>query len=270
MATEAPRPSVSEAPTGASGQPHVRFRGVSKRFGGVQALRPIDLDVLRGEVLGIVGDNGAGKSTLIKVLTGVHPADTGTIEIDGATVRVDHPDVAKAHGIETIYQDLALVPTFDLGTNFFLGRELRTRWFGLLPVLDVARMRREAVSFIQDRVGLEIVNPYAPAAVMSGGQRQAVAIGRALYAQARLVIMDEPTAALGVEEQEKVLGVIERLRDQGVTVIVISHNLEHVFHVCERIAVMHNGSLLAERMTAETTRAEIVGLIMGSDIRPSA
>ena len=270
MPTEVTQSRTSEAPSGASGVPHVRFRRVSKRFGGVHALKPVDLDVRRGEVLAIVGDNGAGKSTLIKVLTGVHPADSGTIEIDGVPVRVDHPDVAKAHGIETIYQDLALVPTFDLGTNFFLGRELRKRWFGFIPALDVERMRREAIAVIRDRVGLEIVNPYAPAAVMSGGQRQAVAIGRALYADARLVVMDEPTAALGVEEQEKILAIIRRLRSQGVTIIVISHNLEHVFAVCDRIAVMHNGHLLAERKRSETTRAEIVGLIMGSDIRQGA
>lgn len=270
MATDVTRLGTAEVPTGTSAVPHVRFLGVSKRFGGVQALEPIDLDVHRGEVLGIVGDNGAGKSTLIKVLTGVHPADSGTIEIDGEVVNIDHPDIAKAHGIETIYQDLALVPTFDLGANFFLGRELRARWLGFLPVLDVVRMRREAVAVIRDRVGLEIVNPFAPAAVMSGGQRQAVAIGRALYAEAELVIMDEPTAALGVEEQEKVLAIIHRLKAQGVTVIVISHNLEHVFHVCDRIAVMHNGRLLAERRKTATTRAQIVGLIMGSDIEQTA
>ncbi len=270
MGTEVTRLLASEARDGASEATHVRFRGVSRRFGGVEALKPIDLDIRRGEVLGIVGDNGAGKSTLIKVLTGVHPADSGTIEINGELVAIDHPDVAKAHGIETIYQDLALVPTFDLGTNFFLGREIRTHWLGFLPVLDVARMRREAVTFIQERLGLEIINPYAPAAVMSGGQRQAVAIGRALYTEAELVIMDEPTAALGVEEQEKVLAIIHRLKAQGVTVVVISHNLEHVFHVCDRIAVMHNGHLLAERLKSETTRAEVVGLIMGSDIRQTA
>ncbi len=270
MTTEVTQARRAEAPVGASADVHVRFRGVAKRFGGVEALKPIDLDVRRGEVLAIVGDNGAGKSTLIKVLTGVHPADTGTIEIDGQMVKVDHPDVAKAHGIETIYQDLALVPTFDLGTNFFLGRELRKRLFGVIPVLDVERMRREAIAVIQDRVGLAITNPYTPAAVMSGGQRQAVAIGRALYADAKLVIMDEPTAALGVEEQEKVLAIIDRLKAQGVTVIVISHNLEHVFRSCDRIVVMHNGHKLAERDRATSTRAEIVGLIMGSDIRQEA
>jgi ABC-type sugar transport system ATPase subunit len=269
VATE-PRVGRAEADTASATVPHVRFRGVSKRFGGVEALKPIDLDVRRGEVLAVVGDNGAGKSTLIKVLTGVHPADQGSIEIDGRTVRVDHPDIAKAHGIETIYQDLALVPTFDLGTNFFLGRELHTRWLGVIPVLDKERMQREAQTIIRDRVGLEIPNPYQPAAVMSGGQRQAVAIGRALYADAELVIMDEPTAALGVEEQEKVLGIIERLKTQGVTIIMISHNLEHVFRVSDRIVVMHNGHLLAERDTATSTRAEIVGLIMGSDLRAHA
>ena len=270
MATDVSPSRRAGAPPGAAPGVHGGVRGVSQRLGGGGAREPKDLAVRRGEVLAIVGDNGAGKSTLIKVLTGVHPADGGTIEIDGRVVRVDHPDVAKAHGIETIYQDLALVPTFDLGTNFFLGRELRTRWLGFLPALDVARMRREALAVIRDRVGLEITNPYAPAAVMSGGQRQAVAIGRALYAEAHLVIMDEPTAALGVEEQEKVLAIIGRLKAQGVTVVVISHNLEHVFRVCDRIVVMHNGHKLAERDRAASTKAEIVGLIMGSDIRQEA
>lgn len=248
------------------GTPVVELRDIVKTFGRVVALSGVSMSVRAGEVMCLLGDNGAGKSTLIKVLTGVHPADSGSIEIDGRTVTINHPDVAKAHGIETIYQDLALVPTFDLGANFFLGRELYKLLFGVIPVLDVERMRREALSVIEDRVGLTISNPYTPAAVMSGGQRQAVAIGRALYAQAELVIMDEPTAALGVEEQEKILGIIDRLRQQGVTVIVISHNLEHVFQVCDRIVVMHNGHKLAERERAVTTRAEIVGLIMGSDI----
>ena len=254
-----------------SGTPHVRLRGLVKRFGGVVALRGVDLDIARGEVLGLVGDNGAGKSTLIKVLTGVHPADEGTIELNGATVEMDHPDRARELGIETIYQDLALVPTFDLPTNFFLGRELtRPLLGGLIQVTDKARMREIATNVVRDQVGLAIGNPYAPAATMSGGQRQAVAIGRALYEEAELVIMDEPTAALGVEEQEKVLDIIRRLKADGVTIVMISHTLDHVFAVADRIAVMHNGTLHAVKATSEVTRTEIVGLIMGSHLHDDA
>jgi simple sugar transport system ATP-binding protein len=219
-------------------------------------------------VLSIVGDNGAGKSTLIKVLTGVYHPDAGRILIDGEEVKIDHPDKARALGIETIYQDLALVGTFDLAANFFLGRELyKTYLGGLVRILDKRKMREVAEAIIRDRVGLMIPNPYNPALVMSGGQRQAVAIGRALYAQARLVIMDEPTASLGVEETEKVLQIIRSLKEQGVTVVVISHNLEHVFQVSDRIAVMHSGRVSAVRDQRNTTKAEIVGLIMGTDLR---
>jgi len=250
-----------------SGQLHVEMSGIVKRFGGVTALRGVDLDIRKGEVLGLVGDNGAGKSTLIKVLTGVHPADEGTIRVHGRDVVIDHPDQAREMGIETIYQDLALVPTFDLPSNFFLGRELTKSYLGgWIKLTDKNAMREVAMSVIREQVGLAIHNPYAPAATMSGGQRQAVAIGRALYEQADLVIMDEPTAALGVEEQEKVLDIIRTLKSRGVTVIMISHTLEHVFSVADRIAVMHNGSLTALRDTTDVTRTEVVGLIMGTHL----
>lgn len=251
--------------------PLISMRGISKSFAGIRALHDVDLDIYPHEVLGIVGDNGAGKSTLIKVLNGVHIPETGTIELEGKPISIDHPDTARQLGIETVYQDLALVGTFDLASNFFLGRELFKHYLGgLIRVLDRPRMRQIAEQVIRERVGLNIGNPYNPALVMSGGQRQAVAIGRALYAEARLVIMDEPTAALGVEEQEKVLEIIRNLKAQGITLIVISHNLEHVFQVADRIAVMHSGTVSAVRHTREATKAEIVGLIMGTDLRQEA
>ena len=247
--------------------PFLRLRDVAKSFGGVEALRGASLEVRRGEVVALVGDNGAGKSTLIKTVTGVHRPDSGTVEIEGRAVSIGHPDVAKRLGIEAIYQDLALVGTFDLGANFFLGREPTRRILGgLIEVLDRRRMREEAVALLRQRVGIRMGNPYSPAYVMSGGQRQAIAIGRALHADARLVIMDEPTAALGVEETERVMGIVETLRGQGLAVLVISHNLEHVFRVADRIAVMHRGTVSAVLRREETTRAEIVGLIMGSRI----
>ena len=248
--------------------PIVAIRNISKNFAGIRALHDVNLDIYRGEVLGIVGDNGAGKSTLIKVLNGVYIPDTGTVAFDGRPTRIDHPDTARALGIETVYQDLALVGTFDLADNFFLGRELYKSYLGgLIRILDKARMRDVALQVLQERVGLSIDNPYNPAIVMSGGQRQSIAIGRALHAEAQLVIMDEPTAALGVEEQAKVLEIIRNLKAQGVTQIVISHNLEHVFQVADRIAVMHYGTVSAVCRTSEVTKAQIVGLIMGTDLR---
>lgn len=271
MTNTAQNPEIGEEPLPSSRPVHVAMRGITKRFSGIEALRSIDLDLYQGEVLGLVGDNGAGKSTLIKVLTGVHPADAGTIEIKGQRVAINHPDTAQAYKIETIYQDLALVPTFDLPTNFFIGRELTKSYLGgLITVVDKARMRRIASDVVRNQVGLAINNPYAPAAVLSGGQRQAIAIGRALYEEAELVIMDEPTAALGVEEQEKVLNIIQKLKERGVTILMISHTLEHVFQVADRIAVMHNGKLVGIRQTENTTRTEIIGLIMGTRIRDDA
>lgn len=245
--------------------PLVRLENIEKRFGGVHALRGATLEIARNEVIGLVGDNGAGKSTLIKVLMGVHQPDSGTVIIDGAPRRISHPQELRALGIEAIYQDLALVGTFDLGANFFLGRELTRSYLGgLVTVLDKRRMREIALQVLRERVGITITNPFNPALVMSGGQRQAVAIGRSLYAKARLIVMDEPTAALGVEEQDKVLEIIRTIRRQGASVLIISHNLEHVFSVADRIAVMQGGRVAAVKKTTEATRAGIVGLIMGT------
>jgi ABC-type sugar transport system ATPase subunit len=166
-----------------------------------------------------------------------------------------------------MYQDLALVGTFDLGGNFFLGREL-TRSFlgGLIRLLDKKRMRTEALAVLRSDVGIEIGNPFSPTIVLSGGQRQAIAIGRAVHAQARMIIMDEPTAALGVEETERVMMIIESLRSRGLAVLLVSHNLEHVFRVTDRIAVMHQGVVSAICHRDEVTRAQVVALVMGADL----
>lgn len=241
------------------------LRDIKKSFGGVQALRGASIDVVRGKVTALVGDNGAGKSTLIKIVMGVHPPTSGKIVLEGQEINVANPESARGLGIEAIYQDLALVGTFDLVQNFFLGRE-RTRSYlgGLIKVLDNAAMREEALKVLTGRVGISIGNPYANAFVMSGGQRQAVAIGRAIHSDARLIIMDEPTAALGVEETDRVLTIIERLRDQGLTVLMVSHNLEHVFRCADSIAVMHRGEVNAQVPTSEVSRQDIVTHIMGS------
>lgn len=261
--------SISEVitPPASARAPFLRLDGIEKNFSGVRALRGASLEVRSGEVVSLVGDNGAGKSTLVKTITGVFQPDAGTIEVDGVDVFIDHPDHARRLGIEAMYQDLALVGTFDLAGNFFLGRELtRPVLGGLIRILDKKRMRTEALTVLRTRVGIEMDNPFSPTFVLSGGQRQAIAIGRAIRAKARMIIMDEPTAALGVEETERVMTTIESLRSQGLAVLLVSHNLEHVFRVTDRIAVMHRGVVSAVCHKDELTRAQVVALIMGADL----
>ena len=270
MRNRAEEPDVAASVESAPDTPFLRLDGISKSFGGVQALRGASVEVRSGEVISLVGDNGAGKSTLVKVIMGVHPPDAGTIEIEGRREEVTHPDHARHLGIEAIYQDLALVGTFDLGDNFFLGREITKSYAGgLFKVLDKKRMRHEAQRILREEVGIRIDQPFSPANVMSGGQRQAIAIGRAVHARARMIIMDEPMAALGVEETERVMDIIDGLRTRGLAVLLVSHNLEHVFRVTDRIAVMHRGVVSAVRHRGEVTRAEVVALIMGAELEPA-
>lgn len=249
----------------AGGDVLVSLKDIRKKFGGVEALRGASLDIVRGQVTALVGDNGAGKSTFIKAIMGVHQPTSGSISINGTETLIANPEAARRLGIEAIYQDLALVGTFDLASNFFLGREITKSYLGgLIKVVDKRRMRAEAMEVLTERVGINIGNPHASAFVMSGGQRQALAIGRAIYTDAQLIIMDEPTAALGVEETERVLQIIERLKVQGLTVLVISHNLEHVFRCADTIAVMHGGQVTAHVPKDDVTRQDIVGHIMGT------
>lgn len=243
----------------------ISLKDIRKTFGGVEALRGASLDIAKGQITALVGDNGAGKSTFIKTVMGVHQPTSGSILMNGIETKIPDPEVARRLGIEAIYQDLALVGTFDLASNFFLGREIMKSYLGgLIKVVDKRRMRAEAMSVLTGRVGINIGNPYSSAFVMSGGQRQALAIGRAIHTDAQLIIMDEPTAALGVEETERVLQIIERLKEQGLTVLVISHNLEHVFRCADTIAVMHRGQVTAHLRKDDVTRQDIVGHIMGS------
>jgi ABC-type sugar transport system ATPase subunit len=241
--------------------PILRAVGIWKRFGAVQALQDVSLDLQAGEVVGLVGDNGAGKSTLIKILSGVYPPDRGTMELDGRPVRFNSPRDARAAGIETIYQDLALAENIDVAGNIFLGRELG---YGVGPLRILARRRMdEEASRALDR--LEIVIPSVRTLIrgLSGGQRQAVAICRAVYWEARIVIMDEPTAALGVRERARVLELVRRLRDGGVAVVMISHSMPDVFAVCDRIVVLRRGIKVGERRAGETTEEEVVRLMVG-------
>jgi ABC-type sugar transport system ATPase subunit len=239
--------------------------GISKAFGHVQALREVSFELYPAEVVALVGDNGAGKSTLIKILAGVHHADEGELRLDGQPVEIRTPSEAVASGIATVYQDLALVDTLDVARNIYLGGVPKR--FGIL--IDYPKMYADA-SGVLGSLAITLGSVRTKVANLSGGQRQAVAIARALAHEARVVLMDEPTAALGVEQQSKVNDLITNLRGQGKTVVVISHNLEHLFRVADRFLVLRHGRCVADRPVDHTSREEIVGLITGAIDRVEA
>jgi ribose transport system ATP-binding protein len=242
--------------------PILSVKGVSKSFGGVHAIMKASLDIFPGEVVALAGDNGAGKSTLIKAISGVFQYDEGDIFLDGKRVAFATPQEARDNGIETIYQDLALADNLTIGDNIFLGREPIKKLFGFLPIIDRAQMAKVAQETMH-MLDFHVVRLDAPVSAFSGGQRQAVAIGRAIYWNARLVIMDEPTAALGVPEQRKVMALIQSLKAQGKGIIFISHNLIDIFEVADRIVVLRRGKEVGERRPNETTGDEIVRLMVG-------
>ncbi|MBE7555196.1 MAG: sugar ABC transporter ATP-binding protein [Anaerolineales bacterium] len=243
-------------------QPLLKTTDLRKHFGGLVAVDNVSLEVYSGEVVGLVGDNGAGKSTLIKMISGVYHPDGGKIFLEGQEVHFGTPMEARRQGIETIYQDLALCENLDATVNIFLGREPMRRQLGLLNVVDRKHMLAESETVLS-QLDIHIPNLQRPMRQMSGGQRQAVAIARAVYWNARLMIMDEPTAALAVSEQRKVYELVHTLREQNVPVIIISHNLQDVFAVSDRIVIMRRGRKVGERMTKETTSDEIVSLMIG-------
>ena len=241
--------------------PLLQAVGISKRFGGVHALEGVDFRLDAGEVVALAGDNGAGKSTLIKIISGVFPPDSGSIWYQGERVTLANPQDARARGIETIYQDLALADNLDVGANVFLGREPMRRILGV-PVIDRRRMREDAARTL-DRLDIGLDRLERPVAALSGGQRQCVAIGRALHWNARVLIMDEPTAALGVPEQRKVIALIQSLKAHGVGIVFISHNLADIFAVADRIVVLRRGTNAGERPRADANPDEIVRLMVG-------
>ena len=244
--------------------PVLSVRGITKRFGGLTAVRAVSLDVHAGEVVGLLGDNGAGKSTLIKCVSGVYTADEGEIRLGGQRMSFATPLDARSHGIETIYQDLALANNLDVAANIFLGRELKSRFLGgLIKTLDERRMLAESHAAL-DELDIHFPTLTQPIESLSGGQRQAVAIARAVYWDARLMIMDEPTNNLGVPEQQKVLEIIRKLRDQGVPVVLITHTLPDVFAVCDRIVVMHRGRKVTDKPITETDTGELVHYMVGA------
>ena len=246
--------------SGGGAESLLSLRGVRKAFGAVVALDDVDFDVGHSEVVALVGDNGAGKSTLIKVISGVVAPDSGTISVDGVQVRFTGPDGPKSLGIETVYQDLALVNTFDTVQNLFLGREM-TRLGSL--ALDHGGMIRDAKRHLAD-LSIRLPSLREKVRYLSGGQRQAVAISRATGWGAKLIIMDEPTAALGVRESRQVLQLVRNLRAADVSVILISHNVEHVFEVCDRIVVLRHGRPVASLETRKTNHEAVVKFITGA------
>lgn len=243
----------------------MELRGISKRFGGVVALSQVQLVIYPGEVISLVGDNGAGKSTLIKIIAGAYQPDEGEIRFEGHRVRLRTPRVAKTLGIETVYQDLALVDTLDVAGNIFLGREpVRLRLGPGLHLLNKRRMEQDARAILH-RLGIRFASVCNKVEQLSGGQRQAVAVGRAIFSEPKLVVLDEPTAALAVREVEHVLELIRSLQAEGIAVIFISHTLQEVFAVTDRIIVLRKGKPVGTLSTKETSIDEVVKLMVGQE-----
>jgi ABC-type sugar transport system ATPase subunit len=242
--------------------PILEVTGLRKNFGPVEALRGVDLQLLQGEVLALVGDNGAGKSTLIKHIAGVHRPDAGEIRLAGEPLQLASPREARERGIETVYQDLALADDLSVGANIFLGREPVRRIAGVLPYVDDRKIRKETVELL-GRIKSQIPQDARTVARLSGGQRQAVAIARAIYWKAKVVILDEPTAALAVMERERVITHTRDLAAHGVGVIYIGHNLTEILKVADRITVMFRGRAVHTTTAAETTQESLIKYMTG-------
>jgi simple sugar transport system ATP-binding protein len=240
--------------------PIIECLGLEKWYSGVHALKTVSLTVHRGEAVGLVGDNGAGKSTLIKILSGVHEADGGIIRVEGRPVRIRNPRQAMELGLETIYQYNSMVPTMTIARNVFIGREpLKWSVFGL-GAMDEKKMREESIAAIAD-VDLHLRSPDALVGELSGGQRQGVAIARAMHFKSKVLILDEPTNHLSVKETNKVIGFVRDLKRQNVTGVFISHNMHHVFQCCDRIVAMARGEIVFDKPTRDTSIDEVHELL---------
>jgi D-xylose transport system ATP-binding protein len=241
----------------------LELKGISKRFGAVQALSQVDFETYPGEVVALVGDNGAGKSTLVKTLSGILPIDEGQVLFEGRPVKLEGPQSASALGIATVYQDLALCDNLDVVGNLFLGREVRSGGLGkALGWMDETAMERQAAELLQ-RLSVSIPSVRTQVASLSGGQRQSIAVARSMMGSPKVVLLDEPTAALGVAQTRQVLDLIRRLREQGLGVVVISHNLVDVFSVADRIIVLRLGRRVATFDVKSAKEVEVVSAITG-------
>jgi D-xylose transport system ATP-binding protein len=249
------------------GQPRLALTGVSKRFGAVLALDQVDFELYPGEVLALVGDNGAGKSTLAKIIAGVYQPNAGAILFEGRSMRIGNPEAASALGIATVYQDLALCDNLDVVANLFLGREQASGLPGGLRALSEEEMERRTRDVLES-LSVKIPSVRRPVAELSGGQRQSVAVSRAVLWGSRIVVLDEPTAALGVEQTTLVLRLVGQLRERGLSVILISHNLADVFQVADRIVVLRLGRRIAMFQRRETTLEQVVAAITGGPTSP--
>ncbi len=252
-----PAPSPAPAAPAAASAPIVEMRNIKIAFGGVHAVNDVTIDLHPGEVVGLVGGNGAGKSTLMRALSGARPPDSGEILIDGKTVSISNPRDAKNYGIETIYQTLALADNIDASGNVFLGRELRTR-FGSLNDAAMESATRKVIGRLNPR----FKNFKVPVKSLSGGQRQSIAIGRAIEFNARILIMDEPTAALGPQETAQVRDLVAQLKNEGIAIFLISHDIHDVFDLSDRIAVMHLGHLVGVVEKNKVTKDEVLAMII--------
>ncbi|MEN8234793.1 MAG: ATP-binding cassette domain-containing protein [Actinomycetota bacterium] len=237
--------------------PLVEMKNIKVAFGGVHAVDDVSVDLFGGEVVAIVGGNGAGKTTLIRTLSGAHPADSGEIFIDGEQVTIHNPRDAKGFGVETIYQTLALAENQNAPSNMFLGRELKTTW----GTLDDAAME-DAFRKVMARLNPKFLNFRVPVQSLSGGQRQSIAIAKAVYFNARIIIMDEPTAALGPAETAQVGELIRQLKSEGIGIFLISHDIHDVFDLADRIAVMHTGNLAGVVNKVDVTKDEVLAMII--------
>jgi len=246
---------------GGAAAPLVRMRGISKAFGAVQALRRVDLAVWPAEVVGLVGDNAAGKSTLMKVLYGIHAPDEGEILVENKTVVFHTAHDARAHGIEMVYQDLALVDNLDIAANVFVGRELTRRFLGVVKVLDKRQMERAAAQVVQT-LDPDLTPVRRKVRILSGGQRQTVAIARSLCFEPKVMIMDEPTASLSLEKIHRLLELIQRLKARGLGIILISHRVQDIFTVGDRVVVLKRGEVVGERRIRDTSLEEVVQLMV--------
>ncbi len=256
---------TASARAGSRGTPLVEMRDVSIAFGGIKAVDHASVDLYPGEVVGLLGHNGAGKSTLIKILSGAYQRDSGTIRIDGRDVEINNPRDAKAFGIETIYQTLALADNVDAAANLYLGRELRTRWGTLDDIAMEAACRQ-----VMGKLNPNFRRFTEPVKSRSGGQRQSVAIARAIHFNARILIMDEPTAALGPQETAQVGDLIKQLKSEGIGIFLISHDIHDVFDLADRMVVMKNGQVVGTARTADVTKDEALGMIIMGKVPPGA